>query len=428
MTSASPEYMRRVAEEPGALPALVAAVAAGRARRGPNLKSAAKCCAVVLARIIQAIPGFARRVAEEPGALPALVAAVAAGGGAAAAELQGTALISVGVMALITEASPDYAQRVAEEPGALSTLIAAVAYGGAAAASAAQRIGAGCSAMVLGDVARASPGLARRVSQGPGALRALVNAMAGGGSTAIVCAEALRFIAEADPALAQRVATHQIPDTRHIRSIAGASGSCAGRWRRGSSWAAVLGTIAAAQPRLALHLAEEPRALPALLAAVAGGEDAARGCSKVLITMAAADPALAQRVVEAPGVLPALVAAAAAGRAEAASASQQETAAHSELLLATIALATPRLAQRVAGAAGALPALVNAMAGGGSTATVCAEALQRMEPQPTQHSRSAGPKRRGASAGQCHGSRRRCGRDSRAHRAWLRSDLGRVQR
>ena len=88
------------------------------------------------------------------------------------------------------------------------------------------------------------------------------------------------------------------------------------------------------------------------------------------------NPALAERVVEVPTALTALVAAVATGGAEAVSASQQGTAAGSALVLAKIAAATPRLAHRVAGAEGALPALVNAIAaGGGDTARNCAGAL-----------------------------------------------------
>ena len=62
---------QRVAEVPGALPALVAAAAAGN--------NAGKHSTRALARIAAANPGLAQRVAEVPGALPALVAAAVAG-------------------------------------------------------------------------------------------------------------------------------------------------------------------------------------------------------------------------------------------------------------------------------------------------------------------------------------------------------------
>ena len=66
--------------EPGALPALAAAVAASGAAATPQERLAAENSASVLALVANAGPGLAQRVGEVPGALPALVSAVAAGG------------------------------------------------------------------------------------------------------------------------------------------------------------------------------------------------------------------------------------------------------------------------------------------------------------------------------------------------------------
>ena len=103
-----------MAGAPGALKALVAAMAAGGDAQVNG--------AVALNMIAQAEPGLAGRVAEEPGALLALVAAMKAGSGAA--------MNATSVMFTLTNAEPGLARRVGETPGVLPALVAAVAAGG----------------------------------------------------------------------------------------------------------------------------------------------------------------------------------------------------------------------------------------------------------------------------------------------------------
>ena len=86
--------------------------------------------------IAEAAPELARRVAKEPGALPTLGAALAAGGDPAGPSLQEASTLSAWALAVIAEAAPDLARRVAEAPGARRALIAAVNHGGSTAVQA----------------------------------------------------------------------------------------------------------------------------------------------------------------------------------------------------------------------------------------------------------------------------------------------------
>ena len=168
-----------MAETPGALAALVAALAGGC--------DEASNCAVVLQTIAEAETGLAQHVAETPEALQALVAAVAAGGT--------IAIRSAGVLETLAGSNPGLARLVAEAPGALSTLVAAA--GGEA--------GACCSAALV-NIPGADPALAQRVAEVPEALPALVAAVAAGGDSAAHCLAALGCIVSADPRLTHLVA------------------------------------------------------------------------------------------------------------------------------------------------------------------------------------------------------------------------------
>ena len=184
-TLASKDFARRVAEEPGALPTLVAALAVGcSAAATPSLQAAACDSACVLASITCASPDHVRRVVDEPGEVSALVAALAAGTAAAAPiRLQAAAGFSATVLMCVALAGPDLGRRLAEEQGALPALVPAVAAGGGAAEHSLQSA-AQSSAAVLDDITKAGPDIARRVAEEPRALQALVAILAAGSTAA----------------------------------------------------------------------------------------------------------------------------------------------------------------------------------------------------------------------------------------------------
>ena len=109
---------------------LVAKLATGAAAAASrSSREAAAASATQLSRIASASREQARRVAEEPGALPALVAALAAGSG-----LQdGTAATCAKVLSWMALVGLDVAASVAEVPGALPALVETMAGGGEAA-------------------------------------------------------------------------------------------------------------------------------------------------------------------------------------------------------------------------------------------------------------------------------------------------------
>ena len=151
IASLGPDPARRVAEVPGALPALVAAVAAGNGAAVPGSQDyAAADSAVALGWISMAGPDSAARLAEVPGVLPVLIAAVV--------DRVPAGIHCVAVLDQIASASPELARRVAEEPRAPPALVAAVADGAAATAHPVLQLVAEIGAAVLDHITQGRPG------------------------------------------------------------------------------------------------------------------------------------------------------------------------------------------------------------------------------------------------------------------------------
>ena len=144
-----------------ALPSIIAELAAGTAAAASRpLQEAARNSAAELSNLTLTIPEFARRVAEEPGTLPALVASVAAGGTEGAPILQDAATSCSAVLFQITKGGPELARRVVDVPGAIHTLVTAVRAGSMVAAPSRLQDAAANSAKVLAQVVTASPAIA----------------------------------------------------------------------------------------------------------------------------------------------------------------------------------------------------------------------------------------------------------------------------
>ena len=281
-----------MADEPGALPALVAALIAGSDAAASGIPaSVAADSAIVLGWVSLAGPDIAARLAELPGALPGLVVAGAAADNATTPDC-------ITALAQIASASPELACRVAQVPRALLVLVAAAAGGVAAAEPCPLRVRAAFALAALFHITKADPALADRVSRAPGALPALVAAVtAGGGGT--------KQLITALPALAAAEAAGAAGTTPRTRLAAVKSAS-------------VLSVVADAGPGLAQRLAAVPGALSALdCGMAAGGELAGLSVATLMACVrlgaATEEAGLAQRVAEVPGILPALCAVVAAG-------------------------------------------------------------------------------------------------------------------
>ena len=361
MASLGTDQAQRLAEEPGALPALVAAVAAGRGAAVPcSQASAAASSATVLSLIAMADPGIAVCIAKEPGALAALLAAVARG------VPDGLATNSANALFWISVAGRDAAARmIAEDPGALPALVAAVAAGTDAGVPGSQDgMAAHIANVLLCCSSYGGSGITARVAEVPGALPlvlVLVAAVTDGGDAAPDCMAALAQITAASPQLARRVG--QAPGALAAVVAAAAGGGAAAAptslQQMAESGASALFFIIMADPGLARRVSRVPGALPALVAAVTAGGAASRSCCTVLTIVLRERPAAFEA-----GLLPALVAAVAAGGA-AATPREREAAVNSACALGGIAAADPGLARCVAGVPGALAALGAAAAAGG---------------------------------------------------------------
>ena len=215
-------------------------------------------------------------------------------------------------------ADPALAQHMAEVPGALPALVGALAAGSAKDASDLQQATATNRALVLANMASATPGLAQCVAGAQGTLPAQVTAMGAGGNTATDCAHALRVMASAYLGLAQRVAEAPgalpaLPALVTAVAAGGAQAASASQQAVATNSALALANIASANPGLAQRVAEAEGALPALVTAMAAGGDTATNCAQALRAVAEASPALTQCVAKVPRALLALVAAVAAG-------------------------------------------------------------------------------------------------------------------
>jgi hypothetical protein len=236
----------RVAAAPGALQALCSAVFSLEIETVDG-------AALALFRCARGSAGLARLVADTPGSLAGLAAAVASSNSPNAADC------AVGTMHEIAKASADLAARVISTPGAPQELSQMALHCGDVAM--AER-----AAAVLVEAAKAGPEPAHRIAA-PDVLAALVSA-SGRAGMAAVCMAAFCNLAGASPPLALRVA-----DTPGAEAAMLAALTCS-ELVAASMAANTLRNISAADAQRISRLLSRPD-VPAALARLLQSNDAA---------------------------------------------------------------------------------------------------------------------------------------------------------
>ncbi|GBF96580.1 hypothetical protein Rsub_09163 [Raphidocelis subcapitata] len=279
---------RLVADAPGALPALVAALEAAT-RRGPEGPAEFALSAVTV-RMCLLDTEHTRRFAAVPRALPALMPILLRGDGSAAVNAAAAVMSIAG-------STPELAARVAETEGALPAFCALL--------SSPQPSAVCNAASGLAKIASASAELARRV--GNNALRPLIAVLAHDYDRAAAnAAAAIGTIARADSEHARMAAVAgALPLLRGLVQRCGVEGEPA------MNATMAIGGIAAANGENAGRVSTDPAMLRALGpgALRSSNPETVASAAWALASVACQGGEHARRVAELPGLVPLLLAA-----------------------------------------------------------------------------------------------------------------------